>query len=205
MSTLISCHGLRNVALRTTEAAELYSGIANRHLDDLEFRWAPYMEQVAKTRTTTNMAGLEDAHWNWRQKSKVLEPLLMYEGVALECEGQTQGMMWLRLDKYARLNTQIGRELVYIDYIASAPWNRLELGERRYRGVGHLLFGYAIARSLELGFHGRVGLVALPQAEAFYENKCGMHRCAHGDTSPSQLAYFELTADAAKAYTSITP
>ena len=50
--------------------------------------------------------------------------------------------------------------------------------------------------SVDEGFHGRVGLHSLPQAEEFYEQKCGMTRIGV-DPDYESLSYFELTQERA--------
>lgn len=65
-----------------------------------------------------------------------------------------------------------GQKLVYVEYLASAPWNRKEIQRPpRYQGVGTNLLRYARVRSVELGYSGRVGLHSLPGSVKFYENQ----------------------------------
>jgi hypothetical protein len=60
---------------------------------------------------------------------------------------------------------------------------------------GTLLIREAVLQSCREGFHGRVGLHALPQAEPFYEH-CGMTR--FGPHSNKQnLSYFEFNREQA--------
>ncbi|MBX3415809.1 MAG: hypothetical protein KF708_24205, partial [Pirellulales bacterium] len=84
-------------------------------------------------------------------------------------------------------------------YLETAPWNWSipELSQTgEYRGLGTLLFREAVKLSLEEEFQGRVGLHALPQAESFYREVCGM-RDLGLDKSKEGLRYFELSpADA---------
>ncbi len=94
-----------------------------------------------------------------------------------------------------------GRPLVYIDYLEVAPWNWKipELNrEGLFRGVGSVLFWKAVKQSEEEGFHGRVGLHALPQAELFYEKAMGMERLGP-DPSKQDLLYFELSRQKAQS------
>ena len=80
--------------------------------------------------------------------------------------------------------------LVYVEAVASAPWNRAAL-ERPpfFKKVGRLLLLFARQRSLALGYGGRVGLHALLEAEGFY------HRFQMPDYGPDpekdDLVYFE--------------
>ena len=83
----------------------------------------------------------------------------------------------------------------------SAPWNWNipELGQAsRLRGVGSVLFYMAILQSQQEGYHGRVGLHALPQAESFYGgNACRMIRVGP-DPDKQNLVYYELTREIAE-------
>src|SRR5262249_3074962 len=102
----------------------------------------------------------------------------------------------------ARIEEDVGKPLVYVDYLEVAPWNwRIPaLGEEgRYKGIGSLFVREAAKLSLEEGFHGRIGLHALPQAEAFYESACGMTRLG-GDPRKQGLVYFEFSREQAKKF-----
>ena len=59
-----------------------------------------------------------------------------------------------------------------------------------YGACGMILFDRVVERSIDEGFRGRVGLHALPQAEAFYQDKCGMTPLGK-DASKQDLMYFE--------------
>jgi hypothetical protein len=70
-------------------------------------------------------------------------------------------------------------ELLYISYLATAPWNRLDFRTRRkaappprLSGVGIFLVLYSIQISQVRGFGGRVGLHALQGAVDFYVKQC---------------------------------
>lgn len=57
----------------------------------------------------------------------------------------------------------------------------------------------AVEQSEEEGFHGRVGLHALPQAERFYAEVCGMTPLGP-DPGAQNLIYFELGAQKAREF-----
>ena len=82
---------------------------------------------------------------------------------------------------------------VYVEYLASAPWNRRLLEDPLYLvGVGRALLLLARQRSVELGYGGRVGLHALPGAEAFYRR---YDMPDYGpDLDKDGLVYFEYGA-----------
>jgi len=136
-------------------------------------------------------------HWDWGQKVPRLR-LLTYRGVGVECAGEMQGLMLIAAAGHAaRLPPEMGKPIVYIDYVESAPWNVPPLAEEaRFGGVGKRLIGVAVRASSDEGFHGRLGPHSLPQAEAFYEQKCGMVRVGV-DPDYESLTYFELTRERA--------
>ena len=82
------------------------------------------------------------------------------------------------------------RRLIYVDYLATAPWNRPSIQKPiEYRAVGTVLLEFAKYRSEELNYGGLVGLHALPRAVPFYE-KLGMSNCGT-DPEKENLVYFE--------------
>lgn len=153
--------------------------LTNRHLDDFKHDWQPRLEYSDQG----------DRHWNWLRKQKITEGLLNYEKYAVECQNITQGLMMLEVD-FHRARLTAGKSLVYVDFLATAPWNRPSLNDiPDYKGVGSAMLDFAIWRSLELGYSGRIGLHALPTAEAFY-SKRQMIGCG-ADLDKDDLVYFE--------------
>lgn len=103
--------------------------------------------------------------------------------------------MLLEID-YHRSRLEPGKNLVYLDYLATAPWNRPSIqNPPAYRGVGTAFFTLAVERSISLEYKGRVGLHALPRAEKFYK-QLGMVDFGI-DANKQNLKYFELSADRA--------
>jgi hypothetical protein len=94
------------------------------------------------------------------------------------CENEWQGVMLTKTaPHFARLPEDKGKPLVYVDYLETAPWNwHVEsIGwECRYKATGSILLRQAVIQSLDEGFHGRLGLHALPQAEGYYRDVVGM-------------------------------
>lgn len=142
----------------------------------------------------------QSLHWNWARKAPQLK-LLESSGFGIVHDQRWQGVM---LTKTASHVSQLGRDrgkpLVYIDYLEVAPWNwRIPQVERagQFRGIGSLLFWRAVRQSQEEGFHGRLGLHALPQAEEFYEKACGMTSLGR-DAGKQNLLYLELSSEWAR-------
>jgi len=100
--------------------------------------------------------------------------------------------MLVDVTKFAKLPVQEGRELVYVDFLATAPWNRPNFVQApKYKGIGRLLIATAVSLSLTLEFKGRIGLHSLPQSENWYATVCGF--TAGGYDQEKKLHYFEMT------------
>ncbi len=160
--------------------------LSPKHLADFDTFWKARLQP----------SNAEDRHWDWVNKYlQLVTP--NYERYALECESITQGLMILELDCH-RSRLESGQSLVYVDYLATAPWNRSSIQNLpSYKGVGTALFTLAIKRSFDLGYKGRLGLHALPLAEAFY-SKLEMVDFGN-DADKQNLKYFELSSDKALA------
>ena len=201
----------------------LYVPTSERHTAELHFPardcdrdnflslWQPIFEERRTTlqpESQDELASydLQDAHWEWGRKIGQRHSYL--QTFAVSCDGQTQGLMRVSLDQLdprtkARAPEHQGCGLVYVDLIATAPWNRPRLvGTPRYRGVGRVLLSAAVSLSIEEEYCGRVGLHALPQSETWYRDKCGMTDlgtdAAYYPNYP--LRYFEMTEAQARAF-----
>jgi hypothetical protein len=95
--------------------------------------------------------------------------------------------------------------VVYIEFLATAPWNRRELcNPRRFAGVGTILAEIAIQLSLDYEFGGRIGLHALPRAADFYRNVLHMTELGPDpDPQHQNLIYFEMTSQQASRFLSL--
>jgi hypothetical protein len=139
---------------------------------------------------------LESGHWRWTRKdatTKAGDHLL----VAVECRGRVQGLMALKTElRPSRIDP--GQWVVYVDYVESAPWNLNipDVQVPRYAGVGTLLIAEAVRVAAGRTAGCRVGLHAIPQAEAFYASRCGMTRVGP-DPEYHDYVYFEYPGGAA--------
>lgn len=141
----------------------------------------------------------EDAHWVWEKKVSATSRLLSYGAVGIEYEAQIQGLMLYKSDgEFARLGEQKGRPLVYVWFLASAPWNLEAVTKQpKFAGVGTVMIRAAIQVSLELDFKGRIGLHSLPRAEAWYDRRG--FTAVGIDPTKQHMKYYEMTeAQAAK-------
>jgi hypothetical protein len=84
----------------------------------------------------------EDAHWEWDELMDIAQVMPdQFAVYVLEADGDLQGLRMLEVseDDVAAHGTHALR-------LSTAPWNRSP--ENRYRGIGSLLVGTAILRSL---------------------------------------------------------
>lgn len=158
--------------------------VTQKHLNDAETLWEPQLQGT----------GAEDEYWDWVAKSRRAKLLPGDELYAIECDGVTQGLMTIDiLKKRCQIESQFRRRLVYIRALATAPWNRSAImNPPTYKGVGGNLIDFAIARSYELAYQGRIGLHALPGALGFYRKlRVGLLDCGCDPEDPDNLIYFE--------------
>ena len=196
------------------EEGEVYMHLDERHLADFEQEWRPtirakaleiYQDCIGTDGKPDRVAlidglgqfNIQDQGWDWRQKIDIYGGRLSKVSFAIECNGKTQGLMLADLgSRRSKIRGEEGLPLVYIDFIAVAPWNRPVLAEEpRYKGVGSVLLVTAISLSIDEEMEGRIGLHSLPQSEGFYAEYCGM--TSHGPEGDEGLHYFEMTADQA--------
>jgi hypothetical protein len=204
MSELIGVFPLKNCHTGEYEDAELYSPIAQKHIEDFENQWRPLMNErianISKSESTAS-ANVQDAHWKWREKTNDRNARIDFESFSVECNGVTQGLMFVNSATFSKAPSQLNQFMIYIDLVSTAPWNRPGFTkDRLYKGVGPLLLGTAISYSIEQGFNGRIGLHSLPQSESWYRDECGMTDLGIDYSYPQKLRYFEMTAVQAQTY-----
>jgi hypothetical protein len=165
--------------------ADLCDEITDEHLEMWDRAWKPAME--------AHCAGLppeaepEDSEWDWKANAQNWRKAVTYLSFAVVCEGELQGMMVTCDTKMNRA----GKPMIYVELLATAPWNRPEIQTpKRYGGVGRALMLAAVELSRQMGFGGRVGLHSLPKAEPFYRTKCGMTDL--GMDAKKKMVYFEM-------------
>lgn len=194
---------LYNRESRSFDKAEVYQELDQKNFDDFDRLWKPILaKRAAEVRTAAEAASanVQDAHWDWVGKAKIAAMMMAQETFAVEC-GETQGLMLVNLNAFGQLDVQKGRELIYVELLATAPWNRTKpklVDSPRYKGVGRILIATAISLSIESGFHGRLGLHSLPQSESWYRDEAGFTDL--GLDAPKRMHYFEVTVDQAKAF-----
>ncbi|NES17999.1 MAG: GNAT family N-acetyltransferase [Symploca sp. SIO3E6] len=158
--------------------------VTQKHLNDAKILWEPQLQGTQA----------EDEYWDWVVKSRRAKLLPGDELYAIECDGVTQGLIIIDiLKKRCQIESQLRSRLVYIRALATAPWNRPVItNPPTYKGVGGNLIDFAIARSYELGYQGKIGLHALPGALGFYRKlRVGLLDCGCDPEDPDNLNYFE--------------
>lgn len=184
---------------RSDEAAVEAQLLSNLNPTDLlliERQWESHWQMVHQRLLAAGVdrrSWPQSLHWNWRSKVHLLGQLAI-GGYGIVQAGEWQAVCLVDCVSYSsRLPGHLGKPLVYLDFIETAPWNWniSELGQvGLYGACGMILFDRVIQRSEDEGFRGRVGLHALPQAERFYQDKCGMTPLGK-DASKEGLMCFE--------------
>ena len=184
--------------------AVLIDGVSREEVEHAESAWQPFLRKALDERRrleNPKTPAPEHSHWDWRKKHKAIEGLIAYRMFGIECEEDMQGLMLVSTAGHpCRIEDQKGKEQVYVDFVATAPWNSPGLVQiPRYSLVGRVLIATAVQLSLEEGFRGRIGLHALPQAEIFYARNCGMTDLGN-DIKKEGLRYFEMTPSQAATF-----
>lgn len=208
MSGALGVYPLKDRRTGKEVGATLWQSIEQRHVDDFANRWKPIFdarltELYGQGDVTAEIAAehnLQDAYWRWAQKAQERRDKLAWASFAVEAEGVTQGLMFTRVgaDVRAREASQRNQYIVEVDLLAIAPWNRFRLVPApQFKGIGRLLMATAISLSFNEEFAGRIGLHALPQADSWYRDICGMTDLGVDDT---KMRYFEMTEAQAHAF-----
>lgn len=189
--------------------AELFDEVTLDHFVETQRSWRPMVVDATKSMIQRGVDPKQQPrhwHWNWESKLPQLQQFgLTFYGI--EYAGELQGLMKVDLAKHAaRITTQAGEGLAYIDYLEVAPWNlreiTAELGhQQRFGVVGVNLYASAVQLSQEAGFEGRVGLHSLPhpKTEQFYQKTCRMMPLER-DPKKEDLLYFETTPELAELF-----
>jgi hypothetical protein len=187
--------------------ATFHDNVTFDQIEEAESQWKPVRAEAIERlldmgKTPEEVTRLvQHAHWDWSRKAgKLLDDLLSIRCFAIERKGQWQGLAMLELAAhFSQIPPDRGKPLVYVDFLETAPWNLASLvDEPKYGLIGIRMIEAAIRLSKEEGFHGRVGLLALPQAEDFYEKSCGMKRVQ--EAGRHGMAWYELTREDASAF-----
>jgi hypothetical protein len=197
---------LWNRASKQLSQASLFDELDSPRVIAAVASWQPFIDKrvaALKQQNVPRKDWPQHAHWDWDRKVKAVSGLLAYQFLGIECEGEMQGLMLTGTVGHAcRISSQAGKPLLTVHFLASAPWNVPSFVDNpRFGLVGKIFVAAAIQLSLDNGFHGRIGLHSLPQAEAFYMDACNMTDLGI-DAGPGgeNLRYFEMTPNQAKIF-----
>src|ERR1700733_541447 len=174
--------------------AQLIDELSKDDLVRAHLEWAPVRLEALKRLYEEKRGWPEHWHWDWSKKADMLD-FLAFRCMGIEHEGRMQGLMMLStVAGKSRLAGQIGKAVLYIEFLETAPWNVRDLvGTPKFLGVGVRLLEAAAEFSVDEGFGGRIALHSLPQSDDFYRKymtDLGI------DSSQSQgLRYFEMSAE----------
>ena len=151
------------------------------HLGQIETIWRAMLQATEQP----------DADWNWGYKLRISMSEPRFEAYVVEIDDLAQGVMLIETQWHrSQMEAQVRPRLVYVEYLAAAPWNRRIIEDPPdFVGIGRALMAFARRRSADLGYGGRVGLHALPVAEGFYRQ---LQMPDYGaDPDYDGLVYFE--------------
>ena len=171
-------------------------------LFDAEEQWCVHRVRILRDLSAANVQQPdwpESVHWNWGFKAAISDPHRLdalgdIRLFGIEADAQWQGLLFGLSGGHASRIAEVGRPLVYVDFLEAAPWNWdiAPLSRSgKFRGIGGQLMELAVRWSLSLGYRGRVGLHSLPQADGFYAGRCRMENLG-ADSGYNGLCYFEL-------------
>ena len=187
---------LKHVPTNQLVEAELHVELTDEIIVQWKELWCPAMQEICQGRLPGQKP--EDSHWDWQHKIEISRKFLMYQSYSIMCGGKLQGLMITSDAWTARHKCHVSKPAVYIPFLATAPWNRVESVSVQYRGVGTVFLAVAIKQSISTGFRGRIALHALPEAEVFYR-KQGLSELDR-DPDHQNLMYFEMTEEGAKRF-----
>ncbi len=194
---------------------DFVDGLSDNHLEFVTKEWTPILRDRWERASLTYHAlpskkqsertwqekqrkfGAPDSHWNWYEKNQSMQGSVHRIFALLNCE-VVEALMRVDLSTPSQIQHATRTPIVYVEYLAVAPWNRPAIQSRpRFKGFGTLLLGAAVSLSFEEGMDGRCGLHSLTQSEGFYIH-AGMENL--GVDKTCGLKYFEFSPDAARKF-----
>ena len=169
-----------------TVAAEI-TAMTDRDVEVLNATWMPAFQQRYERQEQ------DEDFLMWNTGKGYLDLVFHREELqsfVLIADDIVQGVLLLEsVPLMSRLEPD--RSLVYVRYLATAPWNRRnKIGPGWFRGVGTLLLAHAVQESRDLGCDGRLGLHSLRGSDEFYQRQ-GLDNLGL-DAARRGLTYFEL-------------
>lgn len=192
------------VSTGDTVQAEIHKDSHQQHAAFINRRWQPILLNHAKQtllqKDGTFLNGLPakqlltqnqiaDYHWDWEAIANQAQIGFRRKTFYLTHQHEVQGALHALFPKQSiSLPTS---NLVYVDFIAVAPWNRRHFQQMPlFKAVGSALMVHTCNCSFSEGYDGVIGLHSLIQAEPFYQN-IGMNGLFN-DPQKNNMKYFEL-------------
>jgi hypothetical protein len=213
VATILESFDIHSPQHGKTFKIDLAEGLDRLHLDFMEAHWAPAMKRQhdlallqffqlrepdrtqEKWEEISGKFGVQDHHWKWRTKCSIA-PGTKRRVFSLLNSGEVEAAMMLLFGENS--HDQPAQPIVYIDFVAVAPWNRKAFQDpQRFHGLGTVMLGAAVEVSRTLGHDGRCGLHSLPQSEGFYR-QIGMRD--FGLDASKGMRYFEFDASGASTF-----
>lgn len=140
-----------------------------------------------------NLYGLADLGWRWLDKAMAYNTD-EYHWFFLRADGKIQSACIIFHPKTSRLD---GARIFYVDYLASAYWNRDRPGySKQFSNVGRILIAHASHFAITtLGYRPGFCLHSLPTAEGYY-TRLGMIEY-EADVAKENLRYYEAPSEIA--------
>lgn len=138
----------------------------------------------------------EDFHWDWIMKA-ALRGSDEYSWFYLVAQEKVQAVLVIYHPKPSKLD---GENIFYVDYVATAFWNRDYPGNvKQFSGLATLLLMHSVSYFVNVKkYRPGFSLHSLPGAEAFCR-KIGMTDYGP-DSAYQNLRYFEAEEKAARAF-----
>lgn len=190
--------------------AELHTKLGLEDLLDAEGQWTPHRVEMLKRLLRDKVPDAkwpQNFHWNWQLKVMQLRRLAIGSALSpirlmgVKAAIRWQGIILAKSVGHVSRLAPKGRDLLYVDYVESAPWN-LEMTDiaqkPEFTGTGRQLMEAVVRLSRAMDFEGRVGLHSLDQAEGVYK-RWGMTDLGK-DPDYLNLRYFEMSEAQAKSF-----
>lgn len=159
-------------------------GFERRHIDMWHNQWKDHLSDPA-------------ARWDWGEIFSSMLIDTTKKGFCIEYQNRLQGILVVT---YKDMTNRDGKPIVFVEYIATAPWNRpdniLTKNKGHFSLIGSYLLKCAVELSQTLGYEGRIALESEPEAKEFYE-RMGMENKGAID---AEYPYFEFSKNNALAF-----
>lgn len=165
------------------------------HWGDFNIRLLEFIRQAidngADRNTLLSQTQFGDAHWEWLKKALAFQDE-RYRWFTIFAEDVPQAVCVIFQPKASVISPD--SNIFYIEYLATAPWNRNNLmGPKKLGGMGTLIIETACEYAInQLGLRPGFSLHSLPGAIDFYR-KIGMSQFPQHDKD--SLVFFEIFGD----------